>query len=66
MFKSTPAASARTLVTNTVFEEGGNVYLNFTMNRELGENGPPQGKLADAIKGAVEQTAKLAEDEASK
>jgi hypothetical protein len=68
VFKSAVNPKTRGFVTNTLYDEGDAVYLDYTMNWGSKDQVPPerQKMLADKIRLAVEHTKKLAEDSAAK
>jgi hypothetical protein len=63
VFKSASNPKMRGFVTNTLYEEGGSVCLEYTMNWDFKGAAPPDHQK---IQQAVEHAKKLAEQEAAK
>lgn len=68
VFKTANNPKTRGFVSNTLYEEDGEVWLDYTLNWVLKDDAMPDmtEQMTNMIKGAVEHTKQLAEERAGK
>jgi Domain of unknown function (DUF1857) len=65
VYKSVPGAGSRGFVTNTIVEDGQDLYLDYTMQMVFKDESVSEAAMKEKIVEAVEHTKQVAEEQAA-